>query len=303
MPKSIVGDKDPRTTSLFWRALFDNMGTKLSFLSAYHPQTDGQSEAANSAVLDLLKCYVADQKSAWEKYLPLVEFAYNNTIHASTGKAPFEIIYGRVVLPPILRTKDEIFAADEYVRDLDVAFGQVRTAIARSQNKHKMAADKHRRDMEVKEGDWVLLKFEKARLRKRPGREGSYPKLSPRYYGPFKVIQKINEVSYRLALPSHWKIHNAFHVSLFRKYVGPDPDEPVTEDPPEIEELEEILQPEQIVFHKERKLPAGKLSRTYLVKFKNYLPIDAKWVNEDYFADYPQLLQAYLEAFKLRSTL
>ena len=96
MPSAIVGDRDPRTTSLFWQALFENMGTQLKFSSAYHPQTDGQSEIANSTVLDLLKCYVSDQRTDWEKYLPLVEFAYNNTVHSSTSKAPFEVIYGRI---------------------------------------------------------------------------------------------------------------------------------------------------------------------------------------------------------------
>ena len=62
----------------------------------------------------------------------MVEFAYNNTIHTSTRKAPFEVMYGKVILPPILRTKDEIFAADEYVRDLDTAFAQVKAVIERS---------------------------------------------------------------------------------------------------------------------------------------------------------------------------
>ena len=118
----------------------------MDFFSAFHPQTDGQSKIENSTVLDILKCYVADQKSEWEKYLPLVEFAYNNTVHSSTRKAPFEIIYEKVILPPILRTKDEILATDEYVRDLETAFSQVRTAIERSQEKHKKAADKHRRN-------------------------------------------------------------------------------------------------------------------------------------------------------------
>ena len=73
-------------SSLFWRGLFDNMKTKLDFSSAFHPQTDGQNEIANSTVLDLVKCYVGEQKTEWEKYLPLVEFAYNNTIHSSTRK-------------------------------------------------------------------------------------------------------------------------------------------------------------------------------------------------------------------------
>ncbi|MCO5552750.1 hypothetical protein L7F22_006267 [Adiantum nelumboides] len=139
MPKTIVSDRDPRMTSLFWQALFENLGTKLDFSSAYHPQTDGQSEIANATVLDLLKCYVLERQSEWEKYLPLVEFAYNNTIHSSTGKAPFEVIYGKPTLLPILATKENIFAADEFVRDIDTAYQQVKEAIVRSQEKRRQA--------------------------------------------------------------------------------------------------------------------------------------------------------------------
>ncbi|MCO5606721.1 hypothetical protein L7F22_060911 [Adiantum nelumboides] len=88
MPTSIVSDQDPRMTNNFWRGLFQNFGTKLNFSSVYLPQTDGQSEIANSIVLDLLKAYVmkVDLRNYWEKYLPLVEYAYNNMVHTSTGK-------------------------------------------------------------------------------------------------------------------------------------------------------------------------------------------------------------------------
>ncbi|MCO5610051.1 hypothetical protein L7F22_064286 [Adiantum nelumboides] len=67
MPKMIISDRDPRMTSNFWRALFVNLGTRLDFSSAYHPETDGQSEIVNSTVLDLLKCYVSDKQTEWEK--------------------------------------------------------------------------------------------------------------------------------------------------------------------------------------------------------------------------------------------
>ena len=92
LPKTIVSDRDVRFTSYFWKTLWHKLGTKLKFSSAYHPQTDGQSEEANSTILDLLKCYVSDHKTQWEKYLPLLEFAYNNIVPTSTGKAPLEII-------------------------------------------------------------------------------------------------------------------------------------------------------------------------------------------------------------------
>ncbi|MCO5568322.1 hypothetical protein L7F22_022021 [Adiantum nelumboides] len=140
--------------------------------------TDKQSEIANSAVLDLLKSYITDQKTQWERYLPLVEFAYNNTIHSSTGKAPFEIVEGAMKVPPFLSTKNKIFEADEYTRDLDTAFAKVRETLQKSQERQKKAADRHRRDLKLKENDWVLLHFEKARLRKKKGKERLFPKLS-----------------------------------------------------------------------------------------------------------------------------
>ncbi|MCO5606531.1 hypothetical protein L7F22_060719 [Adiantum nelumboides] len=112
MPQSIVSDRDPRMTSLFKKALFENMGTTLKFSSSFHPQTDGQSEEANFFFLDLFKCYVSKHKATWEHYLPLVEYAYDNTVHTSTGKAPFEIAEWGKKVPPILQTKDKIFEID-----------------------------------------------------------------------------------------------------------------------------------------------------------------------------------------------
>ncbi|MCO5567057.1 hypothetical protein L7F22_020742 [Adiantum nelumboides] len=116
LPMSIVSDRDPRMTSNFWKGLLENLGTRSNFSSAYHPQTDGQSEIANLKVLDLLKAYVTevDQCSQWEKYLPLVEYAYNNTVHTSIGKAPYEVIEGRPKSPLLLKVHGKIFAADEY---------------------------------------------------------------------------------------------------------------------------------------------------------------------------------------------
>ncbi|MCO5550114.1 hypothetical protein L7F22_003594 [Adiantum nelumboides] len=218
MLETIVFDRDPRFTSLFWKEIWENIGTRLQFSSSFHPQTDGQSEIANSVVLDLLKFYISDQKTQWERYLPLVEFAYNNTIHSLTGKAPFEIVEGAMKVPPFLSTKDKIFEADEYTRDLDTAFAKVRETLQKSQERQKKAADCHRRDLKLKENDWVLLRFEKACLRKKKGKERFFPKLSMRYYGPFQITERINDVSFRLRLPDTWKIHNAFHVSLLNLF-------------------------------------------------------------------------------------
>ncbi|MCO5599335.1 hypothetical protein L7F22_053436 [Adiantum nelumboides] len=279
MPQSIVSDRDPRMTSLFWKALFENMGTTLKFSSSFHPQTDGQSKEANFTVLDLLKCYVSEHKATWEHYLPLVEYAYNNTVHTPTGKAPFEIVEGGKKVPSILQTKDKIFEVDKYVQNTDKAYRKIKLALEKTQSKQKKAADRHCRELVFSLGDWVLLRFEKARLRKMKGKERLFPKLGMRYYGPFQVCVKINNVAYRLKLPEGWKIHNAFHVSLLRLFVGDVPKDMVLEEQPEVEELDEILVPEQILARKGRKV-RGKVARRYLVKFKNYSPMDAKWMEE-----------------------
>ena len=117
------------------------MGTKLNFSLAYHPQMDGQSEIANLTIIDLLKAYVTevDQKNQWEKYLPLLGYAYNNTIHSSIGKSPFEVIEGRPKLPLIVKYMGNVFVADEYARDLKEYFDKIKESISIVQKKQKQA--------------------------------------------------------------------------------------------------------------------------------------------------------------------
>ncbi|MCO5604825.1 hypothetical protein L7F22_058998 [Adiantum nelumboides] len=246
----------------------DRGRTKLNFSSAYHPQTNDQSEIANSIVLDLLKSYVgeATQANQWETYLPHVEYAYNNTIHTSTGKNPFEVIEERPRLLLILKPHEKIFAADEEVRDIRVAFDKIKESIQSAQQTYKRTADKHRKPLQFKEGDWVLLRFTKARLNmtigknwkgEQTGHQKYYMKLAKRYYGPFQILSRINETAYRLKLPANWHIHNAFHVSLLKPFKGDPPKDLVHEEPPLFDDIEEILQPEEILRHEENTLRSG----------------------------------------------
>lgn len=95
VPRKIISDRDARFNSRFWKSLLQSMGTQLNFSTAYHPETDGQTERVNQVLEDMRRMYVMDQQNQWEKYLPLVEFAYNNSYHSSIQAAPFEIFYGR----------------------------------------------------------------------------------------------------------------------------------------------------------------------------------------------------------------
>ncbi|MCO5559675.1 hypothetical protein L7F22_013276 [Adiantum nelumboides] len=215
---------------------------------------------------------------------------------------PFEIVEGGKKVPPILQTKDKIFEADKYVQNTDEAYRKIKLALEKTQSKQKKVVDHHRHELVFSLGDWVLLRFEKARLRKMKGKEHLFPKMGMQYYGPFQVCNKISDVACRLKLPEGWKIHNAFHVSLLRPFVGDVPEDIVPEEHSEVEELDEILVPKQILVRKDRKV-RGKVARRYLVKFKNYSPMDVKWMEEAELVDSPQLLQLYLEAFQLQPTV
>jgi hypothetical protein len=98
---SIVSDRDARFTSRFWQCLQDEMGTKLTLSTAYHPQTDGQSERTIQILEDMLRLCVLDFKGKWIQYLPLVEFAYNNSFQATIGMAPYEELYGQKCRSPL----------------------------------------------------------------------------------------------------------------------------------------------------------------------------------------------------------
>src|ERR1051325_9445928 len=100
-PVSIVSDRDPRFTSKFWPSLQQALGTKLRFSTAFHPQTDGQSERTIQTLEDMLRANALQTKNSWDTQLPLAEFAYNNSYHSSIGMAPFETLYGRKCRTPV----------------------------------------------------------------------------------------------------------------------------------------------------------------------------------------------------------
>ncbi|RVX01842.1 Transposon Ty3-I Gag-Pol polyprotein [Vitis vinifera] len=100
IPVSIVSDRDPKFTSQFWQSLQRALGTQLNFSTAFHPQTDGQSERVIQILEDMLRVCVLDFGGNWANYLPLAKFAYNNSYQSSIGMAPYEALYGRLVDRP-----------------------------------------------------------------------------------------------------------------------------------------------------------------------------------------------------------
>ncbi|GJU22854.1 putative reverse transcriptase domain-containing protein [Tanacetum coccineum] len=179
VPISIISDHDSHFTSRFWKSLQSALGTQLDTSTAYHPKTDRQSEKTIQTLEDMLRACVIDFGKGWERHLPLVEFLYNNSYYASIKAAPFEALYGHKCKSP------------------------------------RSYANIRRKPLEFQVGDRVMLKVSP---RKGVIRFGKREKLNPRYIGPFKILERIGPVAYKLELPEELSnVHSTFHISNLKK--------------------------------------------------------------------------------------
>jgi hypothetical protein len=200
MPKSLVSDRDPRITAKFWRELSRLLGSEVHLSTAHHPQSDGQSEREIQTVVTALRSYVNAQGSDWDEYLPALELALNSKVQASTGAAPFTLVYGTEARLPIDCTLDGVKpaalpAVQQRVERMQRALDAARSRAEIAQARQKKLADQHRRLLRLKAGDQVLLSTEGLRLR-----SGSH-KLTGRYIGPFRVLGCVNDNAVTLELP------------------------------------------------------------------------------------------------------
>uniref|UniRef100_A0A251VQQ9 RNA-directed DNA polymerase n=1 Tax=Helianthus annuus TaxID=4232 RepID=A0A251VQQ9_HELAN len=217
IPIDIISDRDARFTSRLWQTFQSAMGTKLNLSTAFHPQTDGQTERTIQTLEDMLRSCVIDFGGNWDSHLPLVEFSYNNSYHASIQMAPFEALYGRKCRSPICwhEIGQAQITGPELIQETTDKILQVRDNLLKARSRQKSYADKGRKPMEFETGDFVLLKVSPWKGVIRFGKKG---KLAPRYVGPFKILERIGEVAYRLDLPEELSnVHPVFHVSNLKK--------------------------------------------------------------------------------------
>lgn len=192
MPKSLVSDRDPRITAKFWRELSRLLGSEVHLSTAHHPQSDGQSEREIQTVITALRSYVNAQGSDWDEYLPALELALNSKVQASTGAAPFTLVYGTEARLPIDCALDGVKpaalpAVQQRVERMKQALDAARSRAEIAQARQKKLADQRRRLLRLTTGNQVLLSTEGLQLR-----SGSH-KLTGRYIGPFRVLGCVND--------------------------------------------------------------------------------------------------------------
>jgi transposase InsO family protein len=226
IPTSIVSDRDPVFTSAYWQALFRAIGSKLHMSSAFHPQSDGQTEAVNKTIGMYLRCMTGAHPRNWITWLPWAEFVYNSSFHTTLKETPLKLVYGWD--PPTFRSYDigeiRVAAVAQSMAERDEFIEDVRLRLEQAQQYAKLQYDKSHRELVLQVEDWVWVK-----LCHRPIASVAHQprgKPAPCFFRPYKIVDKINEVAYKLDLPSSARIHNVFHAGLLKKFIGLPPDEP-----------------------------------------------------------------------------
>lgn len=275
LPESIVSDRDKVFTSTLWKELFRLAGTTLQMSSAYHPQTDGQTERVNQCLEGYLRCFVHSCPNKWKDWLSLAEFWYNTSYHSSLDKTPFEVLYGQPPRHLGIDVMESCVVPDlqEWLLKRKLMLQLIQQQLSRAQQRQKHQADKHRSERSFDVGDWVFLKLQpyvQSSLIKRANH-----KLYFRYFGPYQILEKIGQMAYKLLLPDSTSIHSVFHVSLLKKAV-----DDLSQVSDELPAQTDTLQFPVKVLHRRIQTKDERTMSQVLVQWSSWPQALATWENE-----------------------
>ncbi|KAL0151605.1 hypothetical protein M9458_053088 [Cirrhinus mrigala] len=292
LPEDILSDRGPQFTSRVWAAFFSLLNVNISLTSGYHPQANGQTERLNQELTRFLRTYCHSHQADWSRYLMWAEYAQNSILKPATGLTPFKCVLGyQPPLFPWSGEPSELPSVNEWLQRSEETWNRAHILLQRAVRHQVEQANRHRRpNPEYTPGQWVWLSTRDLRLRL-PSR-----KLSPRYVGPFKILRQITPVSFRLELPSNYRISPTFHVSLLKPAEGPgetteeEEGAEVQTPPPILVDGEEAYQVRDLLDSRRR---GGVLQ--YLVDWEGYGPEERSWVNARDILD-PTLKEAFHQA-------
>jgi transposase InsO family protein len=299
VPKSIVSDRGTQFTSHFWKQLHETLGTRLEFSTAFHPQTDGQTERVNQVLEDMLRACALDYGSSWDDNLPYA--ALTTTVIKLVSKwlhskLVCEEVYYTIVWSGV---GERIFFGPDIIQEAEEKVRLIKDRLKIAQSRQKSYADNKHRDVTYEAVDRAYLRVSPLRGVKRFGIKG---KLAPRFIGPFKVLSRKGEEAYELDLPEILSaVHNVFHVSQLKKCHPEMSETPLNDTVP----LKEV-QLESDLTYKEKSIKiletAERTTRTKTIKFckvqwSHHTEEEATWEREENLReDHPHLFASLSEA-------
>ena len=222
-----------------------------------------------------MRAFTSDRPHKWAKWLPLAEFWFNSNFHTSLKLTHFKALYG--FPPPTLQTyvpgTTRVDALDSLLCQREVILATLRSNLAATQERIEVQVDKHRQDRSFEVGDWVYLRLQPYRQRTL-AYKGKW-KLSPRYFGPFQVLQKVRTVSYKLDLLPKAKLYHVFHVSCLKLKLGQQV-HPFPTLPPMDEEGQVYTEPIRVLQTRSRSLRSQVITEV-LVQWSGCSSDDATW--------------------------
>jgi hypothetical protein len=214
-----VTDRDRVFTSKLWQEIFKSLKVALHYSSAYHPQSNSQTERVNQCLENYLRCMVCLEPKKWLSWLSVAEWWYNTSYHSSLQSTPFEALYG---YPPPLVNEIVVPGPDspalDFIKQKQYMIRKLKENLAQAQARMKKFADLKRSERQFSVGDFVYLKLQ-------PFKHTAFAihqnlKLTTKFYGAFKILEKIGLVAYKLQLPDLAGIHLVFHVSQLKRHLG-----------------------------------------------------------------------------------
>lgn len=286
LPRKIISDRGPQFASDLFRAMLKRLGVESGLSTAFHPQTDGQTERLNQEIETYLRAFCSHRRDDWASWIPIAEYALNSREHSATGHSPFYLLYGYNPSFTVNPTPTALPSANDRIANLQDARADATAALNLAAERMKSYFDRHVTEAPSFEpGQKVWLDTRNLSFK------GIPRKLADKFAGPYPVKRRVGELAYELKLPSDLKVHPVFHVSLLRAHrastlPGRHPSEPapIDVDGEEEYEVERIL---------DSRRHGRWRSLQYLVQWKGYGPEHNQWLPATAVKHAPVLIREF----------